>query len=139
MNPASSQNKPAPQHLKISAAAIVKLGLHSLAVFGLAVLFYRLLLNKMWLVPLLAEIVIAKSVWTIGPLWRGLIARSAGIVIGNALAYFLYIIPVIYKGNDPWSEEALWAYIVVGVQTVVAAIVLITTRVLTRKILASAS
>lgn len=114
-------------------ASLVWLAIYTLLVFGLAVLFYGWLLNKMWLVPVLAEIVLIKSAWTTGPFWKGLAARFAGLTIGNVLAYFLYIIPVIYEGKEPWSEEALWAYIIVAVQTAAAAVALLVSRRLLRK------
>jgi len=112
---------------------VIWLAVYALLVFGLAVLFYNLLLNKMWLVPLLAEMVLIKSTWTTGPFWKGLAARFAGLTVGNVLAYFLYIVPVIYEGKEPWSEEALWAYIIVAVQTAVAALTLLASRRLLRK------
>lgn len=127
MNLATSHNNP-PRVSPKTGAAVIWLAVYALLVFGLAVLFYKLLLNKMWLVPLLAEIVLIKSAWTTLPFWKGLAARLAGLVIGNGLAYFLYVIPVIYEGKEPWSEESLWAYIIVAVQTVVAAIALLASR-----------
>jgi len=104
-------------------------------VFGLAVLSYKLklLLNQMWLVPLLAEVVLIKSAWTTGPFWKGLVARFAGLTIGNTLNYFLFVIPVIYEGKQPWGEEKVWAYVTVAVQTVVAAGALVASRRLLRK------
>ncbi|MGA3163915.1 MAG: hypothetical protein ABSD77_06960 [Verrucomicrobiota bacterium] len=113
--------------------AIIWFGIYTLAVFGLAILFYRLLLNKMWLVPMLAEIVLIKSMSTTSPLWKGLVVRFAGITIGNMLAYFLYIVPVIYHGKEPWSEEVLWIYIAVAVQTSVAVIAQLVSRCLLQK------
>jgi hypothetical protein len=133
MNPAASQSSPTLPYLKISGLAIIWFGIYALAVFGLAVLFYRFLLNQMWLVPLLAEIILIKSAWTVGPFWRGLAARFVGLVIGNTLAHFLYVIPVIYEGKEPWSEEAVWAYVIVAAQTSVAAVVLFIIRRLLRK------
>ena len=133
MNLATSHNNPPPVSPKTSGAAVIWLAVYALFVFGLAVLFYNLLLNNMWLVPLLAEVGLIKSAWTTGPFWKGMAARFAGLVAGNALAYFLYIIPVIYEGKEPWSEESLWAYIIVAVQTAVAALALLASRRLLRK------
>jgi hypothetical protein len=120
-------------------AALIWLAVYALLVFGLAALFYKLLLNKMWLVPLLAEVVLIKSTWTTGSFWKGLVGRFVGLTIGNTLAYFLYVIPVIYEGKEPWSEEALWAYIIVAVQTAVAAAALVAIRRLLRKKLVATS
>jgi hypothetical protein len=120
-------------------AALIWLAVYALLVFGLAALFYKLLLNKMWLVPLLAEVVLIKSAWTTGSFWKGLVGRFVGLTIGNTLAYFLYVIPVIYEGKEPWSEEALWAYIIVAVQTAVAAAALVAIRRLLRKKLVATS
>jgi H+/Cl- antiporter ClcA len=100
---------------------------------GLGALLYKHLFTTMLLVPLVAESVLIKSPWTTSAYWKGVVARFAGLAIANALTYFLYVIPVIYEGKEPWSEEALWAYVVVGVQTVVAAIALLASRRLTRK------
>lgn len=133
MNLATSHNNPPHVSPKSMGASLVWLAIYTLLVFGLAVLFYGWLLNKMWLVPVLAEIVLIKSAWTTGPFWKGLAARFAGLTIGNVLAYFLYIIPVIYEGKEPWSEEALWAYIIVAVQTAAAAVALLVSRRLLRK------
>jgi len=133
MTPAASQSNPTHQRPKRAGLAVVWLAIYSLAVFGLAVLFYRFLLNTMWLVPVLAEVILIKGAWTVGPFWKGLIARFAGLTIGNVLAYFLYVIPVIYEGKEPWSEEALWAYITVAVQTAIAAVALVASRRLLRK------
>jgi hypothetical protein len=129
MNLATSQNNPPPKPRR----ALLWCAVYTLLVFGLAVLFYRLLLNKMWVVPVFAEIVLIKSVWTTTSFWKGLVVRFAGLTIGNALAHFFYVIPVIYEGMQPWSEEALWAYIIVAVQTVVAAVALLASRCLLRK------
>lgn len=133
MNLATSHNNPPHVYPKSIGTSLVWLAIYTLLVFGLAVLFYGWLLNKMWLVPVLAEIVLIKSAWTTGPFWKGLAARFAGLTIGNVLAYFFYIIPVIYEGKEPWSEEALWAYIIVAVQTAVAAVALLASRRLFRK------
>lgn len=100
---------------------------------GLGALLYKFLFATMLLVPLVAETVLVKSLWTTSSYWKGIIARFAGLVIANVFIYFLYVIPVIYEGKEPWSEEALWAYVVVGVQTVVAAIALLASRRLLRK------
>ena len=129
MNLATSPNIPPAKPRR----ALVRCAVYTLLVFGLAVLFYRLLVNKMWLVPMLAEIVLIKSVWTTSSFWTGLAVRFAGLTIGNALAHFIYVIPVIYEGKQPWSEEALWAYIIVAVQTVVAAVALLASQSLLRK------
>lgn len=139
MNLATSQNNPPHESHKMLGAALIWLAVYALLVFGLAALFYKLLLNKMWLVPLLAEVVLIKSAWTTGSFWKGLVGRFVGLTIGNTLAYFLYVIPVIYEGKEPWSEEALWAYIIVAVQTAVAAAALVAIRRLLRKKLVATS
>ena len=121
MNLENSHNNPPQESRKSFGAALIWLAVYTLLVFGLATLFYKLLLNKMWLVPLLAEVALIRNAWTTGPFWKGLLARFVGLTIGNALTHFLYVIPVIYEGDAPWSEEALWGYIIVTVQTAVAA------------------
>jgi hypothetical protein len=139
MNQATSQRNPRLKPRRAVGLSLVWLGVYTLLVLGLAVLFYRFLLNKMWLVPVLAEIALIKSPWTTSSYWKGLVARFAGIANGNTLAHFLYVIPVIYEGKETWSEEALWAYVIVGAQTAVAAVALFTTRALVRKKLGGAS
>jgi xanthine/uracil permease len=106
---------------------------YGLIAAGLGALLYKFLFATMLLVPLVAETVLVKSLWTTSSYWKGIVARFTGLVIANVLTYFLYVIPVIYEGKEPWSEEALWAYVVVGVQTVVAAIALLASRRLLRK------
>src|SRR4051794_2641635 len=102
MNLATSHNDPPHVSPRTIGAAVIWLAVYALLVFGLSVLFYGLLLNKMWLVPLVAEVVLIKSAWTTGPFWKGLAARFAGLTIGSVLEYFFYIIPVIYEGKEPW-------------------------------------
>lgn len=133
MSLATSQRNPLLKPRRTVGLSLVWLGLYALLVFGLAVLFYGFLLSQMWLVPLLAEIVLIKSSWTSSSYWKGLLARFAGLATGNALAYFFYVIPVIYEGKERWPEEALWAYVIVAVQTVVAAAALVASRRLLRK------
>lgn len=132
MNPATSPSKLNRVRPKRLVSAVVTLGGYIIAAFGLRIFLYCFHLNVMLLVPLMAELVLIKSVWTTMAFWKGVIARCIGLTFVEALTYYLYLIPVVYQGKEPWSEEALVAYVNVTVQTAVAAAALLASRKLTR-------
>src|SRR5437773_11647285 len=90
MSLATSQNNPPPKPRRAVGIALAWLAAYALAVFGLRVLTYRLHLNQMWLVPVLADIVVIKSVWTTSSSSHGVVGRLVGLAVGRALADLLY-------------------------------------------------
>ena len=128
MNLEYSQRSPRHQLLRRLGLGSGWLAAYVLSAAALGALLYEFLFATVLLVPVVAEFVIIKSPWTISSFWKGVSVRFAGLAIANLLTYFCYVVPVVYAGGQPWSEEALWAYVVVAVQTVVAAIVLLAVR-----------
>src|SRR5437867_95033 len=96
------------QTTKQTVRSVVVLAGYILAVAGLKVLAYRWRVNELFLVPLGAELVLLKSVWTTCSFGRGLLARSVGLALGNTLAHRFYVLPAIYHNQEPWPDEFDW-------------------------------
>jgi hypothetical protein len=122
MMPENSQSRPPRPLVSRIVRAALGLCAYALAVFGLSVVCHRFHLDEVIVVPLVAELLLIKSNWTNCSFWKGLAGRLAGLALGNSLAYHLYLVPLIYRGAEPWPEEATWGYLCCALQTLVAAV-----------------
>ena len=125
-----SPNSPPPPSsaLPRPAFAVAALLLYVASILGLRVLCHRWHWNEVLIVPLLAELILLPTPWTRVTCWKALLGRLLGLSLGNALFYRLYLIPVVYQGQDPWPEESLWLCVITAGQTIVAALALLASR-----------
>lgn len=115
--------------------ASARFGAYIVTVAAVEILFYRFSFSSyasLWIPPLLAEPALFSNQFRDWPYWKGLVARLASLVLARMVVHYTYVIPVVYRGAEAWSEEVLWAGIVVASQVAVAAIALIASRRLLR-------
>lgn len=132
MNPETFPKNPFNLSPKAIGVGLGWLAGYAMLAAALGVLLYKFTLVPVFVVPVLAEGVLVKSIWTTCSFWWGLLARSMALTVSHILEHNLYVIPVIYEGGQPWPEEYAWAGLVLAGQTVVAAVVLLVVRKLLR-------
>jgi hypothetical protein len=134
MKPEPLPGKP-PRHTNAgrrqsAVVAAATLALYATSIVGLRVLCHRWQWNEVFVVPFLGELILFPTLWTSMAYWKGALGRLLGLSLGNCLFHFLYLIPVVYHGQDPWPEEVLWSYVITAAQTVVAGLALLASRLL---------
>lgn len=132
MNPETFPQNPFNLSPKAIGVGLGWLATYTLLAAVLEVLLYKFTLVPMFVVPLFAEGVLVKSIWTACSFWCGLLARFLGLIAASILVHNIYVIPVIYEGGEPWPEEYAWAGLVLVGQTAVAAVVQLVVRKLLR-------
>ncbi len=117
-----------PQPRKLIRRRLVWFGVYTASVFLLSIPLYMYLFTSMVAVPLVSGLIFPKLV-RVGNYWKSLLWQASGLIIGNLLLHYIYVIPFIYKGDEPWSEEIGMRYLVMAVQIIIAAIILLIVRI----------
>jgi hypothetical protein len=103
----------------------------AVAVF-VQILFYRLEVRSLfaiWVViPVAAEPALFSRRLGSGSYLQGVAFRFLGLAVAQVIVHFAYVIPVVYKGVEPFAGEGLWAAFNALARTCVAIVVLAGSR-----------
>ena len=111
------------QHHSGMKTKLVHFTVYTVAVCLLSVLLYKHLFTSIIVVPLIAGLIFI-ALRQSAALWEALLWQTGGLFIGNLLLHYFYVLPIIYKGQEPWSEEILMRLFAFAAQAVVAFVML---------------
>ena len=103
----------------------------SILCLGSALLYSRLGLSIV-IPPLVAEALL----WKVARrqrIWRAVISRVLAAACAQLIAYWFYVLPVVYQGEQAWSEESVWSAATAGAQAVWAVVLHLVLRALAKQ------